>query len=167
LIAGLYPELHAIASRLMRHEAVGHTLQATAVVNEAYIRLTEGKPCNWENRAHFLGAAAQAMRHILVDHARAKHAGARGGTGARKQPIEDVDIFAEGNVEQLLEINGALTALSDEDARAARVLEARAFGGLSIDEIAAYIGLSPRTVKRDLSFARAWVYTKINPKAPS
>jgi RNA polymerase sigma-70 factor, ECF subfamily len=169
LIAALYPELHAIAARLMRHEAVGHTLQTTAVVSEAYIRLTQGKPGCWENRPHFLGAAAQVMRHILVDHARAKCAGVRGGPDARRLPIEDVDIFAEENFEERLEIDSALTALTQEHARAARVLEARVFGGLSIEEISVCLGVSSKTIKRDLEFARAWmwVYLKMDPKASS
>ncbi len=166
LIAALYPELHAIAARLMRHEAVGHTLQATAVVNEAYIRLTQGESCVWGGRAHFLGVAAQVMRHILVDHARAKCAGVRGGLQKRKLPIEDVDIFAEQNFEELLEINSVLAALAQEDDRAAQILEARVFGGLSIEEISAYMGVSERTIKRDLRFAKAWVHMKINSKAP-
>jgi RNA polymerase sigma-70 factor, ECF subfamily len=167
LIAALYPDLHAIASRLMRHEAVGNTLQATAIVNEAYIRLAESNPVKWENRAHFLGVAAEVMRHILVDHARAKHADCRGGPSARRLPIEGLDIFAEENFEQLLEINEALTALSEEDLRAARVLEAHAFGGLSLDEISAYLAVSQRTVKRDLRYARAWVYDWMNSKVAS
>jgi len=167
LIEALYPELRAIAARLMRQESVGHTLQATAVVNEAFIRLTQGESGGWENRSHFLGAAAQAMRHVLVDHARAKCAGVRGGPHARKLGIEDIDIFAEENFAELLEINSALNALSQEDTRAARVLEARAFGGLSIEEISACMGVSQRTIKRDLSFARAWLYERMNRKPTS
>lgn len=167
LIAALYPELHAIAAREMRHEAAGHTLQTTAVVSEAYIRLTQGKPGCWENRDHFLNAATRVMRHILVDHARAKYADVRGGRDGRKIPIEDADIFAEENIEALLDFNSALTDLSQEDARAAQVLEARVFGGLNIKQISTCMGISERTIKRDLSFAKAWIYTKLKLPARS
>lgn len=166
LIKALYPELHAIAAREMRREAVGHTLQATAVVNEAYIRLAQGKPGCWENRSHFLGVAAEAMRHVLVDYARAKHAAVRGGRDKKKVPIEDVDIFAEENFEERLDFNSAFTALSEVDARAAQILEKRLFG-LSIEQISACLGVSERTIKRDLSFAKAWIYWKLNPPARS
>jgi RNA polymerase sigma-70 factor (ECF subfamily) len=167
LVTALYPDLHAIASRLMRRESTGHSLQTTALLHQAYIRMTEGKPGDCTDRAHFLGFAALVMRNVLIDHARGKHAMARGGPSARKISLDNIDIFAEENFEELLAINEALTCLFQEDPRAARVLETQVFGGLSLQEIAAYVGISERTVKRDISFAKAWLYRRLSSTAKS
>jgi RNA polymerase sigma-70 factor, ECF subfamily len=161
LVAALYPDLHRIAARLMKRERTDHTLQTTALLNQAYLRLMEGKPGDFKDRAQFLGFAAHIMRNILIDHARGRSAGRRGGPHIRRVPIEDIDIFAEENFEEVLIVNDALSLLSKEDSRAARALEGHVFGGLNIEEIAAYIGASPRTVKRDLSFAKAWIYRQL------
>jgi len=161
LIAALYPDLHRIAVRLMKRERTDHTLQATALLHQAYLRLMEGNSGGFKDRAQFLGFAAHIMRNVLIDHARARSAGRRGGSHIRRVPIEDIDVFAEENFEEVLIVNDALSLLSKEDSRAARALESHVFGGLSIEEIAAYIGTSPRTVKRDLSFAKAWIYRRL------
>jgi RNA polymerase sigma-70 factor (ECF subfamily) len=161
LVAALYPDLHRIAAHLMKRERTDHTLQTTALLNQAYLRLMEGNPGEFKDRAQFLGFAAHIMRNILIDHARARSARRRGGSNMRRVPIEDIDVFSEENFEEVLIVNDALSLLSKEDSRAARALESHIFGGLSIEEIAAYIGTSPRTVKRDLSFAKAWIYRQL------
>ena len=161
LVAALYPDLHKIAARLMKGERSDHTLQTTALLNQAYLRLMEGNPGDFKDRAQFLGFSAHIMRNILIDHARARKARRRGGSHMRRVPIEDIDLFSEENFEEVLIVDDALSLLSKEDSRAARALESHVFGGLSVEEIAAYIGTSPRTVKRDLSFAKAWVYRQL------
>jgi RNA polymerase sigma-70 factor (ECF subfamily) len=161
LVAILYPDLHKIAAKLMSRERSDHTLQTTALLHQAYLRLVEGKPGNFKDRAQFLGFAAHIMRNILIDHARARCAQRRGGPRSRGVSLEGIDVFADEHFEELLMINDALSLLSKEDSRAARVLESHVFGELSIEEIAVYIGTSPRTVKRDLSFAKAWVYQRL------
>ena len=154
----VYDELRRIARHHMSREDPNHTLQPTALVNEAYVRLARDDR-NWQNRAHFYGAAAQIMRRILVDHARAKLAEKRGG-GAT--PVELAEL--PGPVlqpEKMLALDEALLRLSEIDPRQSRVVELRFFAGMTEEEIADVLGVSARTVKRDWTFARAWLYEQV------
>lgn len=160
LIGVIYPELKRIAAALMRKESAGHTLQPTALVNEAYLRLVSGDP-SWENRAHFFGAAARSMRRILVDHARAKGAQKRGGD-AKRATFQDLKIPSEDNQIEILALDQALNALEEVDPRLLKVVELRYFTGLSIEQTATLLGISEATVKRDWTFARAWLYDYMN-----
>jgi RNA polymerase sigma factor (TIGR02999 family) len=156
LIPLLYDELRRIARRHLRHERPDHTLQSAALVNEAYLRLAGQKPPQWQNRAHFFGVAAQMMRHILVDHARNRRAAKR-GAGAPRLSLDleiaspqksDVDIVA---------LDDALNKLADLDPQQSRLIELRFFGGLSLEETAIVLGISPRSVERAWTAARAWL----------
>ncbi|MBK8975698.1 MAG: sigma-70 family RNA polymerase sigma factor [Planctomycetes bacterium] len=165
LMDRVYAELHRIAERSMRGERGDHTLQPTALVNEAWLRLV-GRDVDWESRRHFFATAATAMRRILVDHAR-RHRAHRRGRGARPVPLDaagtvaDVEQLAEVRPDQLLAIDEALARLAEHDARKARVVELRFFAGLNHDEIAATLGVSRATVERDWAFARAWLHRQI------
>ncbi|MDX1443005.1 MAG: sigma-70 family RNA polymerase sigma factor [Gammaproteobacteria bacterium] len=155
LINALYGELQVMARGLMRRENAAHTLQPTALANEACMKLL-GPDVRWENRAHFFGAAAQAMRRILVDHARARRANKRGGDWARVT-FDGVD-FADGEVGlDVVEVDELLSALETLDERMVRLVELRFFTGLSVEETAEVMNVSPSTVKRDWRFARAWL----------
>ena len=145
----------------MRAERLGATLQTTALVNEAYLRLVDTNRIRWESRAHFLGVAAQAMRRILVDAARARQAGKRGGDALRV-PIEDLPLTAPGPHRSLVALDDALTALASVDERKSRVVELRYFGGLSVDETAAVLRVSPETVHRDWRVAKAWLHRELS-----
>jgi len=160
LIQALYGELRNLAGSFLRRERAGHTLQPTALVNEAYLRLVGGDS-TWENRSHFLGAAAQAMRRILVEHARKRAAQKRGGDGQRVT-FNDLDVQTEDPNLDLIGLDAALTALSAEDERLAKVVELHSFGGCTFEEIAAALGVSEGTVRRDWAFARAWLYEYMN-----
>jgi RNA polymerase sigma-70 factor (ECF subfamily) len=158
LMPAIYDELHRQAERAMRNENPDHILQATALVNEAYLRLVDQSRVEWQNRAHFLGVAAQIMRRVLVDHARGRLADKRGG-GAAHVTLDDVHAGAgegAGPVD-LLELNDALEKLAALDPDQARVVELRYFTGLSIEETAEAMGTSPATVKREWAVARAWL----------
>jgi len=160
LLAQIYPlvasELRNIAARLMREQPASHTLQPTALVHEAYLKLVKSDRVEWADRAHFLGVAARAMRHILINHARDLHAAKRGGGWQRITVSEDVAAQA-GNVLDLLALDDALTRLAGEDERIAQVVELRVFAGMSVEEVAHVLGVSDRTVKSDWKFARAWL----------
>ncbi len=156
LINAVYQELRQIAGSLMRMERLGHTLQPTALVNEAYLRLFQGKP-KWENRAHFFGAAARAMRRILVDSARQRLALRHGG-GVEKVTFADVQVQAEDPQLNLLALDEALTALQGVDPRLVKVVELRYFAGCSLEETEKILGVSSATIKRDWNYARAWLY---------
>lgn len=156
LIPFVYDELHRLARNYLRNERDGHTLQATALVNEAYIRLAGGKDVNWESRAHFIGVAAQVMRRLLVDHARQRHAGKRGGGEERVDFDENLGVPDRG-AQQWLTVDQALDRLARFDARQSRIVELRYFGGLSVPETALVLGISEKTVKRDWAMARAWL----------
>lgn len=160
LIAAVYDELKVIAQRYMRRERQGHTLQATALVNEAYVRLVNVKIAEWRDRGHFFAVAAEVMRGILVDYARKHLAGKRGG-GAELLPIKEEIAFAPGRAESLVQLDDALTRLAGVDPRTARIIELRFFGGLSIEETSDLMGISPRTVKREWSFGRAWLRNEL------
>lgn len=156
LMNRLYNELRRVAGSVMRSERRGHTLQPTALVNEAYLRLA-GSSSEWENRAHFFAAAARAMRRILVEHARKKSAQKRGGE-ARQVTFADLDVASIDPQVDLLILDQALQALKDFDERLVKVVELRYFAGCSVEEAAKLLDVSPATVKRDWSFARAWLY---------
>ena len=158
LFTMVYDELRRLATGVLRHERPGHTLQPTALVHEAYLRLSDQDHARWENRAHFLAVAARAMRRILVDHARSRNAEKR-GSGAAHVALEDVHFSPAQPVGDLdlLVLDEALERLAALDPRQARVVELRFFGGLSIEETAAAVTASPRTVKRDWQLARAWL----------
>ena len=152
----LYDELRRIARRQMRGERTDHTLDTTALVHEAYVKLIGLDRISWQNRTHFLAVAAQAMRRVLVDHAVGRGAQKRGGD-RRKVPLEEVEVACAKPVETLLAVDAALTRLEAVDARLSRVVECRYFGGMSVEETAAALDVSPATVKRDWSVARAWL----------
>ena len=152
----VYAELHAIADRAMRGQPVGHTLQPTALVNEAYLRLVDQKDANWQNRAHYLAVAARAMRSILVDHARRKHAEKRGG-GRGREPLFEDALPAFRIDDELVAIDEALTDFAATYPDRARVVELRFFGGLSVEETAQVLGISTATIKRDWRMAKAWL----------
>ncbi len=159
----IYNELHQAAVRAMRREASGHTLQPTALVNEVYLRLADQSHAKWENRAQFFGVAAQVMRRVLVDHARARMSEKRGG-GERTITLDDVhDVPEQSNGIDVIELHEALDKLAALDPKQARVVELRYFGGLTIDETADTLGISPATVKREWTFARAWLWRELQP----
>jgi RNA polymerase sigma factor (TIGR02999 family) len=157
LLPAIYAELHQQAARAMRREATEHTLQATALVHEAYLRLVDQNRVEWRNRAHFFGVAAQLMRRILVDHARGKLAEKRGG-GAQRLTLNDADaaVGSDGGVD-VLALHDALEELAKLDPQQARVVELRYFSGLNIEETAEALDISPATVKREWAVARAWL----------
>ena len=163
LLPAVYEELHRQAARAMRREGDQHTLQATALVHEAYLRLVDQRRVEWRNRAQFFGVAAEVMRRILVDHARARHAAKRGGD-AKRVTLGDADAADEssGRGLDILALHDALERLAALDPPQARVVELRYFGGLSIDETADVLEVSPATVKRYWVFARAWLYRELN-----
>ena len=156
----VYRELHRLAVRYMRREQVDHTLQATALVNEAYVRLIDWKNVQWQNRSHFFGVAAQVMRRILVDYARSRLYDKRGG-GVRAVSLDDAPPVADERCEVLLAIDEALDRLAALDARRAKVVELRYFGGLSVDETAEALGVSSITVIRQWNFAKAWLLREL------
>lgn len=152
----LYNELHALAQGYMRGEKTGHTLQPTALVHEAYLRLGGDSKAAWENRAHFLKTAARAMRRVLIDHAHRKSAEKRGG-GREREMLGDFLTSMEESSTDLIALDSALQRLSEIDPRGAQVVELRFFGGQSIKDIARIMGVSSRTVDRDWLAARAWL----------
>lgn len=160
LLPLVYEQLRAAAQRCLRSERAGHTLQATALVHEAYLKLVGPRKLPWQNRAHFYAAAAEAMRRILVDHARARVAGIRGGPDARRAAL-DLSALPDPKSEQdsagFLVLDAAIARLGNVDPEAASVVRLRYFAGLSVDETAAALGVSPRTVKRVWVFARGWL----------
>jgi len=156
----LYRELRRIASAKMHGERANHTLQPTALVHEAYVRLADQPQSAWVDRSRILGLAAHAMRHILVDHARAHGAGKR-GAGAVQVTLDEGLRASGGAYVDVLAVDEALTRLAEFDSRQARILELHFFGGLTFDEIAVELGVSPRTVKNDWRMARAWLYQQL------
>ena len=156
LIPLVHQELHQIARRCMAGERVGHSLQATALVNEAYVRLVDGKAVAWQDRAHFLAVSARVMRRILVDHARARHAQKRGGEGARVT-FDEALVVTDEPRQNFVALDDALEALAKFDERKSRVVELRFFGGLSVEETASVLNVSADTVMRDWRLAKAWL----------
>lgn len=157
----VYGELHRLAGRQMRHENPGHTLQTTALVNEAWLRLVDAKRVVWQDRAHFFAVSAKAMRRILVDAARARTAEKRGGKAVPFQLNESIDGIAS-RPEELVALDDALEALAQFDARKARVVELRFFGGLNVEETAEVLRISPQSVLRDWKLARAWLMQQLS-----
>ena len=160
LVPLIYDELHRLAAHFMARERPEHTLQTTALVHEAYLRLVEQRYDSWNNRAHFYGAAAGIMRRILVDHARARHTAKRGGR-APHLPLEDATGLVGDHPDGLLQFDQALTRLAQRSARQAQVVELRFFAGLDVEETAEALAVSPKTVKRDWSVARAWLLREL------
>lgn len=160
LVPLVYAELRRLAAHYLRGERPDHTLQPTALVNEAYLQLIDQKANRWQNRAHFIGVAAQLMRRILVDHARAHRANKRGGQDV-KVPLDEALVVSQQRSEELLALDEALQRLAAEDPQQSRIVELRFFGGLSVEETAEVMGISTATVKRDWSVARAWLYREL------
>ena len=156
----LYNELHRLAMHYMRSERQGHTLQATALVNEAYLKLIDQREANWESRSHFIAVAAQVMRNVLIDHARGRQRVKRGGL-QQKVPLEDVVLISEEQTDDLIALDTAMKRLEEIDARQSRIVELRYFGGLTVEQTAEVLGISPKTVKRDWAVARAWLHREL------
>jgi RNA polymerase sigma factor (TIGR02999 family) len=156
LLPLIYDELRKLAGYHLARERPNHTLQATALVHEAYLRLVDQTDVRWQNRAHFMAVAAQAMRRVLVDHARSRQAAKRGG-GDAPLYLDEVTAAIEAPTVDVLGVDAALTRLAEYDPRQVKVVELRFFGGLSVEETADVLGISTATVKREWSFARAWL----------
>jgi RNA polymerase sigma-70 factor (ECF subfamily) len=157
LISVVYDELRRVAARYMAHERHNHTLQPTALVNEVYLRLLHQQNIGYQNRAHFFATAAQLMRRVLIDYARTRTAGKRGGV-QRQVLLEEHSLIVENKPTDLADLDEALNRLEQFDPRQTRIVELRFFGGLSLEEIATVLHISPRTVRREWSTARAWLY---------
>ena len=164
LLPLVYNELHRLAQAYMRRERPDHTLQATALINEACLRLI-GEDIDWNSRAHFVGLASHVMRQVLVDYARA-HAAQRRAGGLQRVEMEDHLAIAPERLDEVVWLDDALRRLAAENARQAQVVEMRYFGGLSVEEIAGILDVSPRSVKRDWSLARIWLYRTLRPGEP-
>jgi len=164
LVPLVYRELRQVAARLLRGERTGHTLQPTALVHELYLRLVEQDRADWKDRAHFLAVAAKLMRHILVDYARARGTAKRDGMATRIE-IAGFELSGEEpRTEEILAVDEALDRLAELDPQQARVVELRYFAGLTVEETAEAVGISPRTVKRDWAMASAWLRSEISPR---
>ena len=161
LLPLIYQELHRMARRHLGRERGGHTLQTTALVHEAYLRLIDQQEVGWQNRAHFFAIAAQMMRRILVDHARARHYQKRGG-GAQRVSFEEALVVSNERAAEVVALDEALTSLAEFDPRKSQMVELRFFGGLSIEETAEVLGVSPGTVMRDWTLAKTWLQRAIN-----
>jgi len=161
IVPSVQKELHRLAGLYMAGERPNHPLQATALINEAYVRLIGWENVRWQNRAHFFGVAAQLMRRILIDHARAHRRTKRGG-GAVQTTLDDACIYRQERTRDLLVVDEALTKLEQLDPRKGRIVELKFFGGLTEEEIAAVLEISERTVRRDWNLARAWLHQEIS-----
>lgn len=161
LLPLVYKELHRLARRYMQGERPGHTLQTSALVNEAYLRLVGEHDIDWKNRAHFFGVSAQIMRRILVDHARRRDAQKRGGP-AQKISLENAFVYSEEQSWQVVAVHDALKKLAEWDERQAQIVEFRFFGGLGVEETAEVLSISPTTVKREFQHAKAWLYGELS-----
>lgn len=162
LLPAVYDELRRLAANYLRRERVGHTLQPTALVHEAYLRLVDQTRVEWQNRAHFFGVAAQMMRRILVDHARGQQAEKRGGDVQKISLDENIDVSAL-RASELVALDEALERLAELDPQKSRLVELRFFGGLSVEETAEVMGVSAPTVKRHWRLAKAWLYGEVKP----
>ena len=161
LIPLVNAELHGLAANYMRRQSPDHVLQATALVNEAWLKLIDWQAVTWQNRAHFFGVAAQLMRRILVDEARRQQANKHGGNAFRVS-MSEVELLAQKKSHDLLALDDALQALAEFDERRSRIVELRFFGGLSVEETAEVLGVSPRTVAREWRLAQAWLYRELS-----
>jgi RNA polymerase sigma factor (TIGR02999 family) len=162
----VYDEMRRLARSFLARERGGHTLQPTALVNEAYLRLVDQTRVNWQNRAHFYGIAASMMRRVLIDHARA-HATEKRGGGAIRLSIDDVQVSLEERAASFVSLDEALGRLAEMDERKGRIVEMRFFGGLSDEEIGEVLGVSTRTVLRDWKTARLWLYRELSQEPPA
>jgi RNA polymerase sigma factor (TIGR02999 family) len=161
----VYDELHRMARRYMNQERKNHTLQTTALINEAYVRLVDQKNIHWANRAHFFAISAQIMRRILVDHARRLGYAKRGGA-AHKVSLDESAVMAQERASDLLLLDEALLRLAEMDPRRSQVVELRYFGGLNNEEISGVLKISENTVTRDWNMARAWLYQELSGSVP-
>jgi RNA polymerase sigma-70 factor, ECF subfamily len=157
LVSLVYPELRRIAKRQMARENPDHTLQTSALINEAYLKLVDREKVDWQNRGHFFAASAQVMRHILIDHAR-KYLYTKRGAGARHVALEEATIVEEKRSAELVALDEALNALAMLDPRRSRIVELKFFGGLSAEEIAEVMEISASTVQREWRAAKAWLH---------
>lgn len=161
LLPLVYSELRKLAAGYLKNERTDHTLQPTALVHEAYIRLVDWQNTNWQNRSHFFAVAAQVMRNILVDHARRKKAEIHGGNW-QKLALDEAISFSQAKEVDLVDLDDALQELAKLDERQAKIVELRFFGGLTIEETAHAIGVSTMTVSREWNFAKAWLYRRLS-----
>ena len=157
----VYPELRRIARQYMRRESPAHTLQTSALINEAYLRLVDQRNTEWNDRVHFFAVAAQVMRHILIDHAR-KHRFAKRGGGAQLVPLDETAVLRQERAAEFVELDEALARLEGLDARKSHIVELKFFGGLTVDEIAEAMKLSPITIKREWRAAKAWLQLEMS-----
>lgn len=160
LLPMVHAELHSVAQRLMNREHPGHTWQTTELVNEAYLRLVGQQEVEWQDRTHFFAVAAQVMRHLLVDHARARQSEKHGG-GAQRLSLEEVALAVTDQSFELLALDEALDRLAGFDAQKSRIVEMRYFGGLTVEEIAAVLGIGATTVKREWTRAKLWLQQEL------
>jgi RNA polymerase sigma factor (TIGR02999 family) len=160
----VYGELRRLAARYMRRESPGHTLQPSALVNEAFLRLVDQRDVRWQNRAHFFGVAAQLMRRVLIDWARRHASGKRGGGTVRVSVSEAAGVTRQAS--DMIALDRALTGLAEMDPRKGRIVEMKFFGGLTTEEVAAVIGVTPRTVEREWRAAKAWLQRAIDEGEP-
>jgi RNA polymerase sigma factor (TIGR02999 family) len=164
-MAAVYGELRRVAGRAMRNERPGHTLQPTALVNEAFVRLAGNTGIEWQDRAHFFGVAARLMRQILVDYARKKHAAKRGG--AARVTLDDSLLISDDHLGDVMAVDEVLARLETLDARQGRIVELRFFAGLSVEEVAEVMEISTPTVKREWQSAKAWLHRELTTGKPS
>jgi RNA polymerase sigma factor (TIGR02999 family) len=160
LVPLIYEELRRLAAQRLRHERPGHTLQATALVHEVYLKLAGQPNARWQNRVHFFAVASQLMRRVLVDYARTKQRVRRGG-GQEKVSLDEVVLIAPDRTDELLAVHESLSRLEKLDSRQGRIVELRYFGGLTLDETAEVLRVSPKTVMREWNFAKAWLYGEL------
>jgi RNA polymerase sigma-70 factor (ECF subfamily) len=161
LVPLVYDELRRIAGAYIGRERLGHTLQATALVHEAYMRLAGGQPVDWQNRAHFYAIAANTMRQVLLDYARRRHAGKRGGADARKVDLDAELLIGSDTLDDVIVIDEVLERLARIDPRQSRLIELRFFAGLSVEESAEVMGVSTVTIKREWRSAKAWLHREM------
>lgn len=161
LLPLVHDELHRLAAAYMSRERPDHTLQTTALVNEVYLRLVDQRNARWQDRAHFFAVASKVMRQILIDHARGRTRGKRGG-GATQISLDEVAVISEERAEDLLALDAALTKLAEKDQRKSDVIELRFFGRLTIEETAEVLKVTTKTVTRDWNMARAWLYHEMD-----
>lgn len=166
LVQFLYGELRRLAASYLRRESGGHTLQPTALVNEAYLRLLQQNNSQWKDRNHFFSIAAQTMRRVLVDHARRSHAAKRGGP-LPKLSLDQAIVYSRENASELLLLDELMKRLSEADPQQARVVELRVFGGLTVEEAAKVLGVSTPTIKRDWAMAKAWLAREMDRRGPA
>lgn len=161
LVPLIYEELRRIAGAQMGRERLGHTLQATAVVHEAYMRLAGEQEIPWQNRAHFFAIAAKTMRRVLLDYARQRHAGKRGGESAQKVELDAELLIGAHRLEDIVQLDQVLARLSEMDPQLGRMVELRFFAGLNVEETSEVMGISPTTVKREWRLAKAWLQLEL------